>query len=83
MLQLCKAIVRPNPFLNLKLNVEKDSVKFSPLTFALLLPFNPPNVCPFNPSPTQHPHLNTPPPHETTTPLPPEPTPSSPEPTLQ
>ena len=74
MRKLCKAIVRPNTFLNLKL--QKGSVKL-PLTFTPLLPFNPPNVfpsaplpshwnCPTNPPPP--PHLNKPPPHNWTSP---------------
>ena len=90
MRKLCKASVRPNPFLNLNSNCKKI-----PLS-------SPPNICPFvplhspkrlplcSPPPEHHPpehqtppsELTTPPPSEPTTPPPPEPTPPPPPPPL-
>ena len=76
--------VRPNPFQNLNTNCKKIPLSSPPPpTFAPLLPFNPPNVCPFaslpplNPpplsTPPPPPHLNTQihPPKHLTPPLPP------------
>ena len=60
MRKLCKAIVRPNPLLNLNSNCKKIPLNSPPpLMFTPLLPFNPLNVCPFTPSPAP---LNAPPP---------------------
>ena len=70
MRKLYKAIVRPSPFWNLNSICKKiPSSSPPPLTFAFLLPFNLPKVCPIAPLPhsTPPPHLNTPsppkPPH--------------------
>ena len=68
MRKLCKASVRPNPFLNLNSNSKKIPLRYPhPPTFAPLLFFNPPNACAFTflpplnpptpPQPTHLPHL--------------------------
>ena len=84
MRKLCKAIVRPNQFLNLNSickNIPLSPPPFCspsiPLTFAPLLPppFNPPLKHPHTWTPPEHPHLRTPAEH------PPPPTWKPPEPT--
>ena len=78
MRKLCQASVRPNTFLNLNSNCKKIPLS-SPLTFAPLLSFIPPNVCPFAQLPPLTDSLTPPPPPPEQPPYHlPEPTPPTP-----